>query len=182
MANFRCTYHRQLRKVNLVVSEDVEEKLRDGDAKVGIWGSSNNSGPTRPILCQLSTFSDRVSYFLVGGPCDGYADNDTNNDDVGYMRQPIEDESWFLAHEIDYPNDSEKKADFGREVISQKQSLPLGTEVKGFDPDPLQDRGPFLPLVELEAASLPLVGVGLLTSQPSHTLWKMVLGPITRGR
>ncbi|GKD96205.1 hypothetical protein Tco_1380102, partial [Tanacetum coccineum] len=27
-------------------------------------------------------------------------------------------------------------------------------------------RGPFLPLVELEAASLPLVGVGLSTSQP----------------
>lgn len=25
------------------------------------------------------------------------------------MRQPIEDETWFLAHEIDYPSDNEKK-------------------------------------------------------------------------
>ncbi|GKG24611.1 hypothetical protein Tco_0395239, partial [Tanacetum coccineum] len=33
-----------------------------------------------------------------------------------------------------------------------------------------------------EAASLPLVGVGLSTSQPPHTLWKTVLGLITRGR
>ncbi|GKE50945.1 hypothetical protein Tco_1486101 [Tanacetum coccineum] len=36
-------------------------------------------------------------------------DDDTNNDDVGYMRQPIEDESWFLAHEIDYPNDNDAR-------------------------------------------------------------------------
>ncbi|GJV11999.1 hypothetical protein Tco_1353540 [Tanacetum coccineum] len=49
--------------------------------------------------------------------------------------------------------------------------------------DDLQDAGgPFLPLVEPEAASLPLVGVGLSSSQPPHTPWKMVLGPITRGR
>ncbi|GJX75407.1 hypothetical protein Tco_0314002 [Tanacetum coccineum] len=53
--------------------------------------------------------------------------------------------------------------------------------------DNLQDAGgPFLPLVELEAASLPLVGVGLSTSQPSlyivedgigtHNQSKTVLG------
>ncbi|GJV90170.1 hypothetical protein Tco_1537983 [Tanacetum coccineum] len=36
-------------------------------------------------------------------------DDDTNNDDVGYMRQPIEDESWFLAHEIDYPNNNDTR-------------------------------------------------------------------------
>ncbi|GKC51157.1 hypothetical protein Tco_1073902 [Tanacetum coccineum] len=38
-------------------------------------------------------------------------DDDTNNDDVGYMRQPIEDESWFLAHEIDYPNNNNDTRD-----------------------------------------------------------------------
>jgi hypothetical protein len=29
------------------------------------------------------------------------------------MRQPIEDEAWFLAHEIDYPSDNEKGAGHG---------------------------------------------------------------------
>ncbi|EEF34685.1 ATP binding protein, putative [Ricinus communis] len=54
-----------------------------------------------------------------------YWDSDEydDDDDVGYMRQPIEDEAWFLAHEIDYPSDNEK-----------------GT-VHGSVPDP-QERGP----------------------------------------
>ena len=29
------------------------------------------------------------------------------------MRQPIEDETWFLAHEIDYPSDNEKGTGHG---------------------------------------------------------------------
>uniref|UniRef100_A0ACD6A713 Uncharacterized protein n=1 Tax=Avena sativa TaxID=4498 RepID=A0ACD6A713_AVESA len=39
-----------------------------------------------------------------------YWDSDEydDDDDVGYTRQPIEDETWFLAHEIDYPSDNEK--------------------------------------------------------------------------
>ncbi|MBA0801574.1 hypothetical protein Gohar_011931, partial [Gossypium harknessii] len=39
-----------------------------------------------------------------------YWDSDEydDDDDIGYMRQPIEDEAWFLAHEIDYPSDNEK--------------------------------------------------------------------------
>ncbi|GKA77085.1 hypothetical protein Tco_0783546 [Tanacetum coccineum] len=57
---------------------------------------------------------------------------------------------------------------------------------QGFDPHPQKAGGPFLPLVEPEAASLPLVGVGLSTSQPppytvedgigTHNPWKTVLG------
>ncbi|XP_024371682.1 uncharacterized protein [Physcomitrium patens] len=37
-------------------------------------------------------------------------DSDTyeDDDDPGYLRQPIEDEEWFLAHEIDYPSDDER--------------------------------------------------------------------------
>ncbi|XXG53468.1 hypothetical protein AAC387_Pa03g1552 [Persea americana] len=62
--------------------------------------------------------SDLVSGFATAG--DGlsesvdypneYWDSDEyeDDDDVGYMRQPIEDEAWFLAHEIDYPSDNEK--------------------------------------------------------------------------
>ncbi|CAA0820955.1 Protein kinase superfamily protein [Striga hermonthica] len=39
-----------------------------------------------------------------------YWDSDEyeDDDDAGYMRQPIEDETWFLAHEIDYPSDNDK--------------------------------------------------------------------------
>ncbi|CAE5964008.1 unnamed protein product [Arabidopsis arenosa] len=41
---------------------------------------------------------------------DEYWDSDEydDDDDIGYLRQPIEDETWFLAHEIDYPSDHEK--------------------------------------------------------------------------
>ncbi|XP_055829288.1 uncharacterized protein LOC129898686 [Solanum dulcamara] len=44
-----------------------------------------------------------------------YWDSDEydDDDDVGYTRQPIEDESWFLAHEIDYPSDNEKETGHG---------------------------------------------------------------------
>ncbi|KAL9374908.1 hypothetical protein Peur_031787 [Populus x canadensis] len=67
--------------------------------------------------------SDLVSGFATVG--DGlsesidyqneYWDSDEydDDDDVGYMRQPIEDEAWFLAHEIDYPSDNEKGAGHG---------------------------------------------------------------------
>ncbi|XP_024370394.1 uncharacterized protein [Physcomitrium patens] len=41
---------------------------------------------------------------------DEYWNSDTyeDDDDPGYHRQPIEDEEWFLAHEIDYPSDNER--------------------------------------------------------------------------
>ncbi|KAF3972344.1 hypothetical protein ACB098_04G062300 [Castanea mollissima] len=67
--------------------------------------------------------SDLVSGFATVG--DGlsesidypneYWDSDEydDDDDVGYMRQPIEDEAWFLAHEIDYPSDNEKGTGHG---------------------------------------------------------------------
>ncbi|XP_076888334.1 uncharacterized protein LOC143538736 [Bidens hawaiensis] len=62
--------------------------------------------------------SDLVSGFAtIGDGLSGsmdypheYWDSDEyeDDDDVGYTRQPIEDETWFLAHEIDYPSDNEK--------------------------------------------------------------------------
>ncbi|KAH9288820.1 hypothetical protein KI387_032937 [Taxus chinensis] len=44
-----------------------------------------------------------------------YWDSDEYEDDedLGYIRQPIEDEAWFLAHEIDYPSDNEKGTGHG---------------------------------------------------------------------
>ncbi|AQK63391.1 Protein kinase superfamily protein [Zea mays] len=49
-------------------------------------------------------------------PIGEYWDSDEydDDDDVGYTRQPIEDETWFLAHEIDYPSDNEKATDHTR--------------------------------------------------------------------
>ncbi|XP_074559078.1 uncharacterized protein LOC141815017 [Curcuma longa] len=59
--------------------------------------------------------SDLVSGFATIGDesidyPNEYWDSDEfeDDDDVGYTRQPIEDETWFLAHEIDYPSDNEK--------------------------------------------------------------------------
>jgi hypothetical protein len=59
--------------------------------------------------------SDLVSGFATFGDDsfeypNEYWDSDEydDDDDVGYTRQPIEDETWFLAHEIDYPSDNER--------------------------------------------------------------------------
>ncbi|KAG9136009.1 hypothetical protein Leryth_015890 [Lithospermum erythrorhizon] len=51
-----------------------------------------------------------------------YWDSDEydDDDDIGYTRQPIEDETWFLAHEIDYPSDSGKAAGPGSVPDSQE--------------------------------------------------------------
>ncbi|ESW32562.1 hypothetical protein PHAVU_002G332700 [Phaseolus vulgaris] len=77
--------------------------------------------------------SDLVSGFATVG--DGlsesidypneYWDSDEYDDDedVGYMRQPIDDETWFLAHEIDYPSDNEKGS--GHESVPDPQERGL---------------------------------------------------------
>jgi len=77
--------------------------------------------------------SDLVSGFATVG--DGlsesidypneYWDSDEYDDDedVGYMRQPIDDETWFLAHEIDYPSDNEKGT--GHESVPDPQERGL---------------------------------------------------------
>ncbi|XP_010276299.1 PREDICTED: uncharacterized protein LOC104611078 isoform X2 [Nelumbo nucifera] len=63
---------------------------------------------TSDIISGFATVGDVVSE-SVDYPNE-YWDSDEydDDDDVGYMRQPIEDEAWFLAHEIDYPSDNEK--------------------------------------------------------------------------
>ncbi|KAG7586899.1 Protein kinase-like domain superfamily [Arabidopsis thaliana x Arabidopsis arenosa] len=48
--------------------------------------------------------SESVDYRNEYWDSDEYEDDE----DIGYVRQPIEDETWFLAHEIDYPSDHEK--------------------------------------------------------------------------
>lgn len=74
--------------------------------------------------------SDLVSGFATLGDDsidypNEYWDSDEyeDDDDVGYMRQPIEDETWFLAHEIDYPSDNEKGTGHGSVPDQQDQVL-----------------------------------------------------------
>nr|PNR46873.1 hypothetical protein PHYPA_013993 [Physcomitrium patens] len=61
------------------------------------------------ILSGFGTTGDGQSDSAVEY-ADEYWDSDTyeDDDDPGYHRQPIEDEEWFLAHEIDYPSDDER--------------------------------------------------------------------------
>lgn len=91
----------------------------------GSWLSASQgiTEDTSDIVSGFATVGDglgeSVDYSNEYWDSDEYDDDD----DVGYMRQPIEDEAWFLAHEIDYPSDNEKAV--GNESV----------------PDP-QDRGP----------------------------------------
>ncbi|XP_010936835.1 uncharacterized protein [Elaeis guineensis] len=78
--------------------------------------------------------SDLVSGFATVGDDsidypNEYWDSDEydDDDDVGYMRQPIEDETWFLAHEIDYPSDNEKGTGHGS-VPDQEERVPRKDE------------------------------------------------------
>lgn len=78
--------------------------------------------------------SDLVSGFATLGDESAdypneYWDSDEydDDDDVGYMRQPIEDETWFLAHEIDYPSDNEKGTGHGS-VPEQHDQVPRKDE------------------------------------------------------
>ncbi|KAI3507065.1 hypothetical protein L1887_21808 [Cichorium endivia] len=66
---------------------------------------------TSDLVSGFATIGDGMSE-SIDYPND-YWDSDEydDDDDVGYMRQPIEDETWFLSHEIDYPSDNEKRTD-----------------------------------------------------------------------
>lgn len=68
---------------------------------------------TSDLVSGFATIGDGLSE-TVDYPHE-YWDSDEydDDDDVGYIRQPIEDETWFLAHEIDYPSDNEKGTGHG---------------------------------------------------------------------
>ncbi|KAF9625228.1 hypothetical protein IFM89_020814 [Coptis chinensis] len=68
---------------------------------------------TSDLVSGFATVGDGLSE-LIDYPNE-YWDSDEydDDDDIGYMRQPIEDETWFLAHEIDYPSDNERGTGLG---------------------------------------------------------------------
>lgn len=87
----------------------------------GIVGSRRMPASARPSVSHgiVEDQSELLSGFATAGDgqsesaveyADEYWDSDTyeDDDDPGYLRQPIEDEEWFLAHEIDYPSDDER--------------------------------------------------------------------------
>ncbi|KAJ9546153.1 hypothetical protein OSB04_025860 [Centaurea solstitialis] len=76
---------------------------------------------TSDLVSGFATIGDGLSE-SVDYPNE-YWDSDEydDDDDVGYMRQPIEDETWFLAHEIDYPSDNEKRTGHGNSQDPQER-------------------------------------------------------------
>ncbi|KAH1236184.1 DYRK-family kinase pom1 [Glycine max] len=81
----------------------------------GCWLSVSQgiAEDTSDLVSGFATVGDELSE-SIDYPNE-YWDSDEYDDDedVGYMRQPIEDEAWFLAHEIDYPSDNEKGTGHG---------------------------------------------------------------------
>lgn len=75
------------------------------------------------LVSGFATIGDGLSE-SIDYPND-YWDSDEydDDDDVGYMRQPIEDEAWFLAHEIDYPSDNEKGPGHGSIQDPQERAI-----------------------------------------------------------
>ncbi|KAF3540979.1 hypothetical protein F2Q69_00020648 [Brassica cretica] len=65
------------------------------------------------LVSSFATIDDGLSESV--DYCNEYWDSDEydDDDDIGYVRQPNEDETWFLAHEIDYPCDHEKATTHG---------------------------------------------------------------------
>ncbi|KAJ8748615.1 hypothetical protein K2173_007605 [Erythroxylum novogranatense] len=68
---------------------------------------------TSDLVSGFATVGDGISE-SIDYPNE-YWDSDEydDDDDDGYTRQPIDDETWFLAHEIDYPSDNEKGTGHG---------------------------------------------------------------------
>ena len=96
---------------------------------------------TPELLSGFATLEDDLTGSGIGYPKDDW-DSDTYDDDEdpGYHRQPIEDEAWFLAHEIEYPSEDDRlTSNNQKEVIYPLQD---GTnEIIG---DPLHVEGSYL--------------------------------------
>ncbi|KAJ0789302.1 hypothetical protein HanPI659440_Chr05g0201991 [Helianthus annuus] len=100
------------------ISSSGEKRLAGGN-----WFSVSQgiTEDTSDLVSGFATIGDSLSESF-DYPND-YWDSDEydDDDDVGYMRQPIEDETWFLAHEIDYPSDTEKKTDPEEKILQKKR-------------------------------------------------------------
>ncbi|CAH8284509.1 unnamed protein product [Eruca vesicaria subsp. sativa] len=68
------------------------------------------------------------------GHSNEYWDSDEydDDDDVGYIRQPIEDEAWFLGHEVDYPSEHEKGTEHESVPDTQDKSQTKNDDERSF--------------------------------------------------
>ncbi|KAG8378655.1 hypothetical protein BUALT_Bualt07G0007900 [Buddleja alternifolia] len=95
----------------------IGQEINDAGKRLGggSWLSVSQgiAEDTSDLVSGFATIGDGLSE-TIDYPNE-YWDSDEyeDDDDVGYMRQPIEDETWFLAHEIDYPSDNEKGTGHG---------------------------------------------------------------------
>ncbi|KAJ8433303.1 hypothetical protein Cgig2_012871 [Carnegiea gigantea] len=111
------TWHRCKTRLHLLGPEHklclsfLDGQRMDG----GNWLSVSRgiAEDTSDLVSGFATIGDGLSESIDYH--NDYWDSDEydDDDDVGYMRQPIEDEAWFLAHEIDYPSDNEKTTRHG---------------------------------------------------------------------
>ena len=97
-------------KVCLVIDDPGGKRIAGGS-----WLSVSQgiAEDTSDLVSGFATVGDGLSESI--DYLNEYWDSDEydDDDDVGYMRQPIEEEAWFLAHEIDYPSDNEKGTGHG---------------------------------------------------------------------
>lgn len=95
--------------LDIPVGQDIALSGDKQDGGIGRLPSQHIMQDTPELLSGFATLGDEPSDSGVGYLKD-YWDSDTYEDDEdpGYHRQPIEDEAWFLAHEIDYPSDDNR--------------------------------------------------------------------------
>lgn len=86
---------------------------------------------TSELVSGFATVGDDLSE-SVDYPHEWDSDEYDDDDDVGYMRQPIEDEAWFLAHEIDYPSDNEKGTVHGSVPDPQERGMAKDADDQSF--------------------------------------------------
>ncbi|KAL3529445.1 hypothetical protein ACH5RR_008767 [Cinchona calisaya] len=114
----KCTSAENTYLIGSFLDVPIGQEINTSGGKRPVGGSwlSVSQGiaeDTSDLVSGFATIGDGLSE-SVDCPNE-YWDSDEyeDDDDVGYMRQPIEDETWFLAHEIDYPSDNEKGTGHG---------------------------------------------------------------------
>lgn len=83
------------------------DKHENGIGHLSVCGNVMQNTPE--LLSGFATLSDEPTDHGVGYSKEYYgSDMYEDDEDPGYERQLIEDEDWFLAHEVNYPSDDEK--------------------------------------------------------------------------
>eukprot|EP00250_Pteridium_aquilinum_P015098 c22375_g2_i1 orf=562-4569(+) len=114
----------------------VGQELPTSGSKRPVYRLSVSHGIVEALSEQLSGFANVADGQNEGWYRDEYCDSDTyeDDDDPGYHRQPIEDEEWFLANEIDYPSDDERSRQHTDKITltNTKQSRKVDEDDRSF--------------------------------------------------